>query len=216
MTEPALPFDPILAAIRFGTGLSPRVAPPASAEAVIARLRGPDEAARDWPIRAYGSMLGEIAEYFELQRVSNSGTPAEKAEARERLVGVRQEKREATRADFRSTLARMATSPDGLRERLALFWADHFTVTGKNNDNDWEPYITPFVEEAIRPHVAGRFGDMVVAVTTHPMMLHYLAGWARAARGGSTRTSRARCWSCTRWGSAVPTGRTTCGSSRSC
>jgi uncharacterized protein (DUF1800 family) len=30
------------------------------------------------------------------------------------------------------------------------------------------------VEEAIRPHVAGRFADMLRAVTTHPMMLDYL------------------------------------------
>jgi len=55
-----------------------------------------------------------------------------------------------------------------------LFWADHFTVVGKNNDNDWAPYVSSYVEDAIRPHVAGRFPDMLVAVTTHPMMLHYL------------------------------------------
>jgi uncharacterized protein (DUF1800 family) len=169
-----LPFDPILAAIRFGNGLSPLISPPDGVGPMMERLRGPDLAARDWAIPTYGSILPQVADYFALQRLSNGGTPAERAEADERLVGVRQAKREATKRDFRATLARMATSADGLRERLALFWADHFTVTGKGNDNDWAPYVSPFVEEAIRPHVAGRFAEMLRAVTLHPMMLRYL------------------------------------------
>ncbi|HVG47146.1 MAG TPA: DUF1800 domain-containing protein [Rubellimicrobium sp.] len=169
-----MPFDPTLAAIRFGTGLSPRVAPPQGIAEIMERLRGPDQAAREWPIAAYGSILPQVTDYFTTQFASNHGTAAERAAADERLEGMRQQKRAATKADFRATLARMATSSDGLRERLALFWADHFTVVGKNNDNDWAPYVSSYVEDAIRPHVAGRFRDMLVAVTTHPMMLHYL------------------------------------------
>ena len=34
--------------------------------------------------------------------------------------------------------------------------------------------MTPFVEEAIRPHVTGRFAVLLAAVITHPMMLAYL------------------------------------------
>ena len=39
-----------------------------------------------------------------------------------------------------------------------------------------EDAITPyaFVEDAIRPHVAGRFVDMLSAVVHHPGMLRYL------------------------------------------
>jgi uncharacterized protein (DUF1800 family) len=169
-----LPFDPTLAAIRFGTGLSPRVAPPQGIAEIMERLRGPDQAAREWPIAAYGSILPQVTDYFATLFAPNLGPAAERAAADERLEGMRQQKRAATKADFRATLARMATSSDGLRERLALFWADHFTVVGKNNDNDWAPYVSSYVEDAIRPHVAGRFRDMLVAVTTHPMMLHYL------------------------------------------
>lgn len=169
-----MPFEPTLAAIRFGTGLSPVVAAPEWDGELMDRLRGPDTAARDWPIATYGSILPQVTDYFATQYASNHGTPEERAVADERLDEMRQQKRAATKADFRSTLARMATSPDGLRERLVLFWADHFTVVGKNNDNDWAPYVSSYVEEAIRPHVAGRFRDMLVAVTTHPMMLHYL------------------------------------------
>jgi len=169
-----LPFDPTLAAIRFGTGLSPTVAPPEWDGEIMERLRGPDTAARAWPIATYGSILPQVTDYFATQFQSNHGTSAEMAAADERLDLMRQQKRAATKADFRATLARMATSPDGLRERLVLFWADHFTVVGKNNDNDWAPYVSSYVEDAIRPHVSGRFRDMLIAVTTHPMMLHYL------------------------------------------
>lgn len=34
--------------------------------------------------------------------------------------------------------------------------------------------VAPYVEEAIRPHVTGRFSDMLRAVVTSPMMLIYL------------------------------------------
>src|SRR5688572_27112937 len=59
-TEPAVPFDPTLAAIRFGTGLSPRIAPPASAAEMMERLRGPDVAAEAWPIPTYDSLRAHL------------------------------------------------------------------------------------------------------------------------------------------------------------
>ena len=34
--------------------------------------------------------------------------------------------------------------------------------------------VSPYIEEAIRPHVGGRFADMLRAVETHPAMLFYL------------------------------------------
>ena len=60
----------------------------------------------------------------------------------------------------------------GFKERLALFWINHFTVAGVN------PRVRivcgSFEREAIRPHVAGRFEDMLQAATSHPAMLMYL------------------------------------------
>ena len=60
----------------------------------------------------------------------------------------------------------------GFQERLALFWSNHFTVAGVN------PRVRivcgSFEREAIRPHVAGRFEDMLQAVESHPAMLMYL------------------------------------------
>jgi uncharacterized protein (DUF1800 family) len=61
----------------------------------------------------------------------------------------------------------------GIGERLAMFWANHFAVAvGKG------PGVRilagAFEREAIRPHVYGRFEDMLLAVETHPAMLFFL------------------------------------------
>jgi uncharacterized protein (DUF1800 family) len=61
----------------------------------------------------------------------------------------------------------------GMGERLAMFWANHFAVAvGKG------PAVRilagAFEREAIRPHVFGRFEDMLLAVETHPAMLIFL------------------------------------------
>ncbi len=71
-----------------------------------------------------------------------------------------------------SAIARAVGTSDGLRERLTRFWADHFTVVSRNGVTTH--LVGSYVEEAIRPHVAGRFVDMLQAVATHPMMLVYL------------------------------------------
>ena len=57
-------------------------------------------------------------------------------------------------------------------ERLVHFWSNHFAVS-----TDKQPLAAIaglFEQEAIRPHVSGRFADMLLAVERHPAMLLYL------------------------------------------
>jgi uncharacterized protein (DUF1800 family) len=74
--------------------------------------------------------------------------------------------------ELAARLQASAQAPIGFQERLALFWANHFTVAGVN------PRVRivcgSFEREAIRPHVAGRFEDMLQAAESHPAMLMYL------------------------------------------
>jgi uncharacterized protein (DUF1800 family) len=58
------------------------------------------------------------------------------------------------------------------QERLAFFWGDHFTARGKVSV--MKRATSPYVESAIRPHVAGYFSDMLKAVIAQPVMLQYL------------------------------------------
>jgi uncharacterized protein (DUF1800 family) len=57
----------------------------------------------------------------------------------------------------------------GLVERLVWFWSNHFCV-----NFDSTVMAGAYEREAIRPHVLGRFADMLLAVEGHPAMLLYL------------------------------------------
>jgi uncharacterized protein (DUF1800 family) len=59
------------------------------------------------------------------------------------------------------------------RERLVWFWVNHFTVSLRFG-GEIQATIPSYVREAIRPHVNGRFADMLAAVMHHPCMLMYL------------------------------------------
>jgi uncharacterized protein (DUF1800 family) len=64
------------------------------------------------------------------------------------------------------------TSRRPFAERLVWFWSNHFTISVQN------PAVASlagaYEREAIRPHIAGKFEDMLLAVATHPAMLIYL------------------------------------------
>jgi uncharacterized protein (DUF1800 family) len=58
----------------------------------------------------------------------------------------------------------------GFVERLVWFWSNHFCVSTDKSTSMSGAYE----REAIRPHVLGRFVDMLTAVESHPAMLYYL------------------------------------------
>lgn len=76
-------------------------------------------------------------------------------------------------------------TPTPFRERLVWFWTNHFTVSQRRGEI--VALAGDYVREAIRPHVTGRFRDMVMAVMHHPAMLLYLdneASFGPNSRGG--------------------------------
>ncbi len=80
--------------------------------------------------------------------------------------------RAQVQADMRARLVTAATSTRPFAERVALFWCNHFTVSlGKGSS---QGLVGAFEREAIRPHIAGRFVDLLQAAITHPAMLRYL------------------------------------------
>jgi len=64
------------------------------------------------------------------------------------------------------------TTPAPFVERMVHFWSNHFTVS--NSKLPVTGLAGPFEFEAIRPHVLGKFRDMLGAVESHPAMLIYL------------------------------------------
>ncbi len=77
------------------------------------------------------------------------------------------------RAEALARLQRAMIADCGFAERLVTFWSNHFCISA----NKGEPariWAGSFEREAIRPHVLGRFADMLKAVEQHPAMLFFL------------------------------------------
>jgi uncharacterized protein (DUF1800 family) len=64
------------------------------------------------------------------------------------------------------------TTRSDFAERLVHFWSNHFTVSGT------KPIVlglaAAFENDAIRPHIMGRFEDLLISAVRHPAMLLYL------------------------------------------
>jgi uncharacterized protein (DUF1800 family) len=79
----------------------------------------------------------------------------------------------AFRADVQARLAQAYAAPVGFVERLVAFWSNHFCVSVAKSAIG-RGAAGAFEREAIRPHVLGRFADMLLAVERHPAMLNFL------------------------------------------
>jgi len=78
-------------------------------------------------------------------------------------------------------LTRGVLAENQLREVMADFWTNHFNVVlTKGADR----YLLPgYIERTIRPHVLGRFEDLLLAVAQSPAMLFYLDNVRSVAPG---------------------------------
>lgn len=76
-------------------------------------------------------------------------------------------------------ILRAVYSERQLEEVLVDFWFNHFNVfAGKGPTRI---YLTEYERDAIRPHVLGRFRDLLGATAHSPAMLFYLDNWQSAA-----------------------------------
>jgi len=77
------------------------------------------------------------------------------------------------RAEALARLQRATLAECGFSERLVAFWSNHFCISA-NKGGLARMWAGSYEREAIRPHVLGRFGDMLKAVEQHPAMLFFL------------------------------------------
>jgi uncharacterized protein (DUF1800 family) len=143
------------ALIRFGLGRRSAEPPPADPAAwLLEQLHRPDPARFDDPP---GTAKGLAA------LRDDRATKPPPAESRARAL---------YKTEAAAQLANAVATPAPFRERLVWFWTNHFTVSLRRGE--CAAVAGAFVEEAIRPHVTGHFGDMLLAVMRHPAMLMYL------------------------------------------
>jgi len=156
---------------RFGLGRRRgEPLPPDPRAWLAAQLDGPDPALA---LPAVGLEDGLAAWRDDLRR-GNDGVQAARA---------------IMQTDTATWLVHAATTPAGFRERLVWFWANHFTVSLRRGGVN--AVANDYIRTAIRPHVTGRFADMLGAVMRHPAMLFYLDN-AQSAGPDSFAARRAR------------------------
>jgi uncharacterized protein (DUF1800 family) len=132
-----------------------------------------DQFSRYQPMPAAWAGLPRTAEQLSkleaMQRAAREAPDGQRAAARQ---AYRRELREDYLASVaaRANAALQAGAP--FVERLVHFWSNHFAVSV--DKIAVVGLAGPFEAEAIRPHVLGRFEDMLVAVAQHPAMLLYL------------------------------------------
>lgn len=175
-SDPAMPSTPTIAAIRFGTGLRPRQAGPApaplDAAALLGDLTAPDRMPARFPVLTRAEAEALAGQVRPARRAAEAGTKAGDPAPELAYRALRQRLRLATNRGAQMTIARAVEAPVGFAERLVQFWGDHFATRARNAEMG--PMAQVFAEEAIRPHLAGRFPDMLKAAATHPMLMVYL------------------------------------------
>ncbi len=72
-------------------------------------------------------------------------------------------------------LLRAVYSNHQLEEVLADFWYNHFNVFINKGADRY--LVTSYERDAVRPHVLGKFKDLLRATAEHPAMLFYLDNW---------------------------------------
>ena len=76
----------------------------------------------------------------------------------------------------------------GFVERLVWFWSNHFCISA----DKIQSMSGAYEREAVRPHVLGRFTNMLLAVEGHPAMLFYLDNLASMGPNSIAGINRTR------------------------
>ena len=162
----------IVAASRFGMGAGP----PAQQDPkswLLAQLRNPETPGCLAALPTAASTLHTLEEVRKARR-----------EAGSRMVSVDGKTEDPVQTRWNGQAKALYLQSVALRyqaaiasttpfcERLVAFWSNHFTVSGVRPEV--RPMVGAYEQEAIRPHILGRFHDMVRAVVMHPAMGNYL------------------------------------------
>lgn len=154
---------PFIALNRFGLGIGPNESGAAEADAREWVRR---QIVRDQPVPVALRRFPDSASILKDIHEARQAGPEELRKA------TRRHYRETFRPEIAARARHMIASERPFAERMVLFWSNHFTVS--RTKAIIGPALPAYEREAIRPHVFGRFEDMLVAAAGHPAMLSYL------------------------------------------
>lgn len=170
---------------RFGLGAKPEEAVAADPRRwLLAQLDQYDSLPGPW--REQPNTLVLVEKWLAQQRAARQAEDGQRSSIREAyLRNGRLDYIGAVGARMRSAL--VSSTP--FVERLVFFWSNHFAVSV--DKLLIVGLAGGFEADAIRPHVLGRFEDLLLAVIRHPAMLLYL-DQAQSVGPGSPGARRAQ------------------------
>ena len=164
-----------MASQRFGYGRRPGEAAPESVEALLDQVK---RGTRETCLFPAGGIAGHRA-LFPDYRALDTAYKAAREKNRLMTVGTRAINpygialANTLQRDRHLKVRQAVFSPNGFYERLVAFWCDHFAIDVRKGGA--MRLLAPLHEaEAIRPHLAGSFADLLKAAALHPAMLAYL------------------------------------------
>jgi uncharacterized protein (DUF1800 family) len=161
------PLQAAVAAHRFGLGESNLNAIGSDAQGWLLAQLGPLEPQRGTGLVSSADGIKRFTEFARMRREAKAGADMSSTEQQ-----FAEHFRDIAQGDVRAHLATAALSSKPFAERLAWFWANHFTVSMAKAST--RGVVGAFEREAIRPHVNGRFEDLLKAAVQHAGMLRYL------------------------------------------
>lgn len=139
---------------------------PADAQAQIARLEISQE-----NLVQINDELRELRQGAQAKKGTPDFEAAQKA--------YQQKLNDLAREAATRSLLRDLYSQNQLKEQLTWFWMNHFNVS--QNKDDIRALVGDYEDRAIRPHVLGKFRDLLATTAFHPAMLEYLDNFQNAA-----------------------------------
>jgi len=174
-----------IAANRFGLGARPGELERIERDPrgwLSAQLEGPPPVITDGELPSTPEILSGVSERRGSERQGNGdaasrGPARREAAARDgaaarRLAGIVRDHRAIYAAEVDARTRSAVETERPFVERLTHFWTNHFAVSV--DKLAVLGIAGAFEREAIRPHVLGRFVDLLLAVERHPAMLIYL------------------------------------------
>jgi len=169
-----------IAVLRFGLGARPGDLAAASAEPrawLKSQIRGPAPLAIDAHLapsdQIFEALVAARDERLEMKRESAAkSADAQAQDAKVLFNAVREAYQPHYRAQVLARAQSAALTSRPFAERLVHFWSNHFAVSA---DKGIVYGLAGTLEnEAIRPHIGGRFIDLLTAVEQHPAMIAFL------------------------------------------
>jgi uncharacterized protein (DUF1800 family) len=168
-----------IAVLRFGLGARPGDLAAAAGDPrawLMTQIKGAVPLAGNTPLAASDQIFTELLaardEFQEMRRAAAAQASDLKAPGEPAFNPVRDAYLPHYRAQVlaRAQSAALTTRP--FAERLVHFWTNHFAVSAEKGAVFG---LAGMLEnEAIRPHVGGRFVDLLIAVEQYPAMISFL------------------------------------------